>query len=765
VPRLHRSTFVSLAAAVVLAALAAPLHAGPLAARAAAIDSPRRGDVVTLTGPLLLGRGEILPAAGTRVYALLADGVPCGLLVDGRARFRYRVEDRFSMPVAERNFTRSSSLEPRRVGAALSVEEQLTGAVVWGWGMTPPPAPDAAPSSMAALPRWAAEQLADRRFSPASHDLLEAEANGDLGLRYAVLGGEDDLLLLHVDPVAGDEDLYSLVRSRDPGSTFHEGVGAVQLASQPMGHAWWVRQPSALVAEHEALRVENPAGDDLRFTSRSRLRARRGGVALWQAELVDRVFDAGGRVRRLAVQSVRVDGRQADFLHKNGQLLVSLGRALATGDAVEVEVAYGGDLAVRPGGNSYWVLGTWPWYPRRQLDGELATMEIEVDVPAALMPFASGAEVSRDSAPGRRRLVTRLDKPMQFAVVTAGKYAVVEETRDGVTCRVATYALLKERAARELIEKFFSGRQMLEQLFGEPYPFHNFSIVELNEWGFGQAPPGIMFFTKEFFTAPVEGRTRVFFDNLDARYLHEIAHGWFGNVAKMDAPEESWLAESFADYTAALALWRLRGGDRGAYALDEIVKGWYRGASEIAPGASLYLSTRLAFNDERSVVDFFRLRYAKGPLVVHALRLELQRQKGSVEEGDRHFIALLRSFLQRTRYTWGTTAELVRTLDELTGGDWQPWFERYVYGTETPQVPLAGSPAQGGSTGSTRPHRIADGAHAAPYVGRQTSPACRRDARSVLVKSGSAGVLAGVYCLRAHVPLAGAGRRRGGGRG
>ena len=683
-----------------LAAVAAPLHAGPLAARAAAIDNPRRGDVVALAGPLRLGRGEILPAAGTRVHALLADGVPCGLLVDGKARFRYRVEDRFSMPVAERNLERGSSLEPRRMGAALAVEVQLTGAVVWGWGMTPAPAPDAAATgstgstgSTEALPRWAAEPIADRRFSPASHDLLEAEANGDLGLRFAMLRGQDELLLLHVDPVAGDEDLYTLARSLDPGSTFREGVGAVLLASQPMGHPWWVRQQSALVAEHEALRVENPAGDVLRFNSRSRLRARRSGVALWQAELVDRVFDAGGRVRRLAVQSVRVDGRPADFVHENGQLLVPLGRSLATGDAVEIEVAYGGDLAVRPAGNSYWVLGTWPWYPRRQLDGELATMEIEVDVPEAFTPFASGAEVSRSAAAGRRKLVTRLDKPMQFAVVTAGKYAVVEETRDGVTCRVATYALLKERAARELLEKFFSGRQMLEQLFGEPYPFHNFSIVELNEWGFGQAPPGIMFFTREFFTAPVEGRTRVFFDNLDARFLHEIAHGWFGNVSKMDAPEESWLAESFADYTAALALWRLRGGDRGAYALDEIVKGWYRGASEIAPGASLYLSTRLAFNDERSIVDFFRLRYARGPLVIHALRLELQRQKGSVEEGDRHFIALLRSFLQRTRYTWGTTAELVKTLDELTGGDWQPWFERYVYGTETPQISsITGSP-------------------------------------------------------------------------
>ena len=70
--------------------------------------------------------------------------------------------------------------------------------------------------------------------------------------------------------------------------------------------------------------------------------------------------------------------------------------------------------------------------------------------------------------------------------------------------------------------------------------------------------------------------------------------------------------------------------------------------------------------------------------MVHALRLELQRQRGSVEEGDRYFIAMLRSYLERTRYGWGTTPALVATLGELTGTDWQPWFERHVYGTEPP---------------------------------------------------------------------------------
>lgn len=167
-----------------------------------------------------------------------------------------------------------------------------------------------------------------------------------------------------------------------------------------------------------------------------------------------------------------------------------------------------------------------------------------------------------------------------------------------------------------------------------------------------------------------------------------VAHGWWGNLVKMDAPEEIWLSEAFSDYTAALALWQLRGSEgQGQYDFNEIVKDWVQAANEIRPGASLYLLHRLAWHDVRDAEDNLRLRYGKGPLVVHALRLELQRQKGSAAEGDRYFIALLRSFLENNRYGWGTTRALVKELDALTGGNWQPWFEKYVYGTELPVLP------------------------------------------------------------------------------
>jgi hypothetical protein len=658
-----------------------------LAERAAQIDLPARGGEVTLSGPLKIGRAEIVPAAGTRVRALMAGdigGMPCGLVFEGPAQLRYRVEDRFSAPVAARNVRRFSTMKTAPLdGGGLEISQELSGAVVWGWGL----GEAGGTASGSGLPDWATKLLAGRRFTPPSHELLASEVNGVNGTRYALLRGNLMDLFLHVDPRVGEENLYRLAKETDPGQSFREGIRATGLAAQPIGRSWWQRPAAELVAEHERIAVENPRGELVNIVSHSRLRARRAGTAVWQADLLDRIYDDDGRRYPVTVRSVKVDGRAADFLHRDNELLVALGRTLADKETVEVEVAYDGALAQRIDGNQFWVLGTEPWYPRQGLAGELATIEITVDVPEGLTPFASGAEVSRKAEGGRRKLAVKLDQPMQFAVVTAGKYRVVEKTQDGMTCRAATYALLKEDAARDMIERFFLARRFYEDLFAEPYPFKDFAIVEIHDWGFGQAPPGIMFFTREFYTAPVDRRTRRYFQDLGARYLHEVAHGWWGHVAKMGSPDEAWLIEAFSDYTAALAVWYLYGKGRGDYQFDEIIKDWVQASNELRPGASLYLTNRLALHDERDYDDFTRLRYAKGPLVLHALRLELRRQRGSTAEGDRAFTELLRKFLKRNRYGHVSTGDLVTELDKLTGGDWQPWFERYVYGTEIPKLP------------------------------------------------------------------------------
>ncbi len=98
-------------------------------------------------------------------------------------------------------------------------------------------------------------------------------------------------------------------------------------------------------------------------------------------------------------------------------------------------------------------------------------------------------------------------------------------------------------------------------------------------------------------------------------------------------------------------------------------------------------SWHLAGDEEADVRDRWNLLYGKGPLVIHGLRQELGRRLGP-EKGDPAFFTLLRSFMTNFAGKRGETRHLVGLLNQMTGSDWQPWFERYVYGTEMPPVEL-----------------------------------------------------------------------------
>jgi hypothetical protein len=670
--------------ALLIAAVAHPLGAATMLAEAESIDGARLGVVMASPGPIRVGRGEIVPAAGASVHALICGDQACGLAVVGPARFSYLVEDRFSQQVARRNLETASSLAPQATPAGMKIEMQLDGALVWSWEAAPAAAPG---DTASGLPDWAREVLERPLFSRPSLALLAARRLPAPGMAFALLRAGGDRYLLGVDPaIERVETLAAVVLTTGAESSFYRGrYRALELVAQPIARAWWDRFAAPLVAEHEALRADNDAGSHVAISTRSRVRASDRAVGLWIVGLTESVIDAGhGRDTPIRIKSVTVDGKNADYLLRDNQLFVALEPPLQPGATAEIAVEHDGEYAVRPGGDNFWSLGTWPWYPQPPLNGELATLEIEVRVPAELTPFASGATVSEETKDGFTTLRTRLDEPMQFPVVAAGKYHVFSDTRNGVTCNVASYAMADERGAKRLINDFFVGADFYTWRFGTPYPFDDFNVVEVNSWGFGQAPPAVIFITQEAMNPLGDATDRFFSRGVNERYLHEIAHAWWGHVLKMDSSEEQWLTESFASYSAALALEAIYPGRRGKDAFAEAVRHWATGAKRVGDGGSVYLANHLAFRKYADFETRVYLLYDKGPLVLHALRLELRARLGE-EKGDALFFTLLRSFLKNFHFKWGATRHLVGILDQITREDWQPWFERYVYGTEMPR--------------------------------------------------------------------------------
>ncbi|HEX2163410.1 MAG TPA: M1 family aminopeptidase [Thermoanaerobaculia bacterium] len=660
-----------------------------MVAAAAAIDRPQVGGVVEVEGSIGVGRGTVTPAAGTAVKVLLAGGEPVGLLVDGPAAFRYVVEDRFSVPVARRNAKRVDGVSASEAGGKLVFEERLASAAIWSRRLAAEAGAGAGGEGAAGgLPQRTVEVLDNLLAVPPSHVLLEESGLGATGRAWALLHGERRDLVLRVDPLVDRRESLAALAELTRRATLFAGKRILHdLAHQPIGREWWERTAAPLQVVHEAIEVDNRQGREVTVTTRARVKAQRAGASTWRVSLATD-FSDGERILPTRVLSVEVDGEPARYLHHVDELLVDLGRPLAAGQTAEVEVVNAGPYAIRPNEDSYWYLSTWSWYPQPAWSGELATLEMTVRTPEPFVPFASGETIERTSEDGFNVVRTRLDKPMQFPVVAAGKYHLYEEERDGRTITVATYAFGKEKAAKVLAELFFASAATYEQFFGVRYPFDELDVVEINQWGWGQAPPGVMFITAEAYNPINDTISRIYSQGINGRYAHEVAHAFWGHVIKMDSPEEQWLTESFADYSAALAMKAMMPGKRGEREFSDTLREWKSRTEQIGEGGSIYLANYLAGEDEADFRDRTWLLYNKGPLVLHALRQELGRRAGSAEQGDRQFQALLRAMQTNFSFQYGETRHLVGILEQMTGSDWQPWFERYVYGTEVPPVDM-----------------------------------------------------------------------------
>jgi aminopeptidase N len=121
---------------------------------------------------------------------------------------------------------------------------------------------------------------------------------------------------------------------------------------------------------------------------------------------------------------------------------------------------------------------------------------------------------------------------------------------------------------------------------------------------------------------------------------HELAHHWWIHASQQNA----WLNESFAEYSAMMAMRRLRG--RAVF--DRFMEEKQRRVAAAAPLPSIYGFDR---TKNRKITPV--MLYVKGPLVLNALEREI---------GEAKFLRLLRR-MARERVT--DTDRLVALVGEV----------------------------------------------------------------------------------------------------
>ena len=637
------------------------------------------GDAVAVNN-LRLTAGHIDCSLSGRAAPVLAGDEVVGIFFEGTGTMDYLSVDPVEAPSVMFNAKNGSSLKPEKTERGVRLRSRFER-ILWIAQGQPLPALSGSPASPVAAAfakRWA--QLLRLRVSPLSHTfVIQGIDAPQAPAVWAAMDGGDEALLYRFDATVNPwEGLAAMRSSESSDPEIRKDLFLVTLSEQPIGRDRRDPPRPRFILTDVDVDLKNPRGDDALLSVDETFVATGGKLSALRLELRSVVYTFFGNnltTRNVNLKKVTDEtGRSLAFSHRRGEIVVQLAEPAAAEKPFRLRFEIDGDFLVRPGGDSYWELGVEPWFPQPELlAGHYYTFHALVRVKKPFLAFAPGKTIRRAAEGDDNVLETRSDKPICFAAILAGRYEIEEEVRDGVTIRVATYALKNPRAVKQLTSLASSVIQYYQEFLG-PFPVPDFNIIEINSFSFGQAPPGTMFITKEAFNPLHDELTQYFSQGVNETFAHEIAHQYWGTAVKMPSEEEQWLTESFAEYCAGLFLKVYK----NEATFKRLVKHWRTQASWATGAAPIPLANRIWISGDSTTRQAYRvgLLYNKGPVLLHTLHKEL---------GDEAFFTLLKSYQKSFAWKFGSTKNLAGLLQYMTKKDYMPFFEKYYWGTEMPK--------------------------------------------------------------------------------
>lgn len=516
----------------------------------------------------------------------------------------------------------------------------------WGWRYE-----SVLPQTMVDPPK---EPLAFAQLDAARHDLLY--------VRDTLRGHDESLLRLWNSD--SDLPMFKDLRYQD------------LLSQQPIGRKRLDPRPPRFVLVDVDGTLVNADGQTAEAKVRQVVETR-VPLRTLDFSLMSRRYGSAGATGRAAsspytLKSVTdASGKPLAFHHAYDFLVVELADTVAAGTRVELNFEMQGDILFRPGNDNYWSIGD-DWFPtpgRRDQEGYSYHVVAKVKTP--FTAFSSGEMIRRWDEGELACAEFRAKGPIQGAVLIAGKYTTHTQKAGERTINVSAYGLNKPDAMKRIAGMAAGFIAFYEPMLG-PYPWSELNILEINDYGFGVAPPGVIYITKEAFVpTPMDEVANLVIKGINGRIAHEVAHAWWGNSTLLGSSEENWLWEATADYYAAYAMSKLR--KKGDF--DTFLREWRRGAKESSKRGSILLANQLA--GKETFTDRSQLLYNKGPLVLHALRQEIG--------DDNTFFTILKSFQRSFRGQPAYTKDFIGITNFILKKDMTAFFDKYLLGTELPE--------------------------------------------------------------------------------
>jgi hypothetical protein len=644
-------------------------------------DTIKNWSSLALQGPgrsvqdMHLAAGHVVAdLTGGAIAPVMAGSEVVGVFFVGTGKLEYTTEDAVELPVVAYNVKENTRLKALPAGKGLAIRDSFQELLWLAVDAALPPLPSTTDGSpLDRRFRAHIEKFARVYASPLAHRFVARSLNGGNAayVRAEFSGGAEDLLYTLDGTDARAESLLTLHKNE----FLPDRLDPINLSSQCFGSDRRLPVVPRYLLTDVDLALTASEGKDVALSVTETFAGAGAPTSVLLLNLYDTTF---GRnyldPRHLHVKGIfDARGAPVPFDHAKDELAVGLPAPLMPGDTIKLRFELAGDILYRPGGDNYWELGTEPWFPQPDLAGQYYTVHATVKVKKPFIALIPGKTVRRVEEGEWNVLETRVEKPVQFMVVLAGKYEYEEETKNGVTVRVASYATKNTKAIRKLMNLAEKIIDYYEGFLG-PFPFPEFNIIEINQLGWGQAPPGVMFITAEAFNPIGDQLNEVFSRGINERFAHEIAHQYWGHVVKMPSIQEQWLTESFAEMCAGLLIRDLRGKSdfRG------LVATWKGRAKQAADIAPIPLANQISNEgDPRSAwLDRMYLLYFKGPWLLNCIREQV---------GDHAFEVFLRSCQSNLEWKFGSTQIVERVLEAVTKKDWKPFFDEYYWGTRMPE--------------------------------------------------------------------------------
>lgn len=403
---------------------------------------------------------------------------------------------------------------------------------------------------------------------------------------------------------------------------------------------------------------------------------RRESALMYENDVIEAAFPEGYAPAGIDLQSVTVNGENADWGYQGGEeLYLRAACRLAPGESCTFEFDYYllltrscamiGEYDTDVRLSAFYFIPAlyfegefYPYAPlqfTRWVSTNAADYSVTLTVPDLYLPAATGSETLISTENHISTWKFTAENVREFALSFGKRYReTTVQTESGVTIR----ALANDRSgashALAYAQKIIN---LYEQWLGA-FPVDQIDLIQTDHPAYALNFPGAIWLPSEILADS---------NALEAALRYCLAQQYIGFAAYAEPVADAWLSDVPCGYLSLLAVEELNGYDAFLSALNDQVLPALNltipGGLEISSAANLFTS------DEYNIVVRDR-----GMVVMHEMRVAMGRED---------LIAGLRRFYEMGLQTdLLGEYDLVAAFDEVTGGSWEDFITEWLFNVD-----------------------------------------------------------------------------------